>query len=47
MTRGGGAPADAPLTETEWMELIRLRASDKDKDATMSELRMQVEFAKK
>ena len=29
------------------MELIRLRASDKVKDATMSELRMQVEFAKK
>ena len=40
-------PADAPLTETERMELIRLRSSDKDKDATITELRMQVEFAKK
>ena len=29
------------------MELIRLRSSDKDKDATITELRMQVEFAKK
>ena len=40
-------PPDAPLTETERMELIRLRCSDKDKDATITELRMQVEFAKK
>jgi transposase len=29
------------------MELIRLRAEAKDKDADMAELRMQVEFAKK
>jgi transposase len=40
-------PADAPLTETERMELIRLRAGEREKDATISELRMQVEFAKK
>ena len=40
-------PADAPLTETERMQLIRLRSSDKEKDATITELRMQVEFAKK
>ena len=45
--QAAATPADAPLTETERMELIRLRASDKDKDATISELRMQVEFAKK
>ena len=45
--QAAATPADAPLTETERMELIRLRASDKVKDATMSELRMQVEFAKK
>ena len=40
-------PPDAPLTETERMELIRLRSSDKDKDATITELRMQVELRKK
>ena len=45
--QAAATPADAPLTETERMELIRLRSSDKDKDATISELRMQVEFAKK
>lgn len=45
--QAAATPADAPLTETERMELIRLRCSDKDKDATISELRMQVEFAKK
>ena len=35
-------PADAPLNEPERLELIRLRAGVKDRDA---ELRMQVEFA--
>lgn len=38
---------DAPLTECERMELIRLRGSAKEKDAEIAELRMQVEFAKK
>lgn len=45
--KAAATPADAPLTETERMELIRLRATDKEKDSTISELRMQVEFAKK
>lgn len=45
--QAAATPADAPLGETERMELIRLRASDKAKDATITELRMQVEFAKK
>jgi transposase len=40
-------PADAPLTESERVELIRLRAETKDRDAENAELRMQVEFAKK
>jgi transposase len=40
-------PADAPLDGTERLELLRLRAEAKDKDATIVELRMQVEFAKK
>jgi transposase len=40
-------PADAPLTESERMELIRLRVEAKDRDAENAELRMQVEFAKK
>jgi len=45
--RQAAVPPDAPLTESERMELIRLRAEAKDKDADMAELRMQVEFAKK
>jgi transposase len=40
-------PPDAPLSESERMELIRLRAELKDRDAETAELRMQVEFAKK
>ncbi len=40
-------PADAPLNESERLELIRLRAEVRDKDAENAELRMQVEFAKK
>lgn len=40
-------PATAPLDESERLELIRLRAEVKDKDAENAELRMQVEFAKK
>ena len=40
-------PGDAPLDESERLELIRLRVEVKDKDAENAELRMQVEFAKK
>ena len=40
-------PPDAPLTESERAELIRLRAESKDDKSTISELQMQVEFAKK
>lgn len=35
-------PADAPLNEAERLELIRLRAELKNKDAENAELRMQV-----
>lgn len=45
--KAAATPADAPLDESERMELIRLRAESKDKDAALAELRMQVEFAKK
>lgn len=45
--RQAQTPPDAPLTESERMELIRLRGAAKDKDAEIAELRMQVEFAKK
>ena len=40
-------PLDAELTGSERLELIRLRAELKDDKATISELQMQVEFAKK
>lgn len=40
-------PADAPLNESERLELIRLRAELKDERAKAAELQMQVEFAKK
>ena len=39
--------ADAPLAESERVELNRLRSKAKDDDATIAELRMQIEFAKK
>lgn len=45
--RAAEVPVDAELTESERVELMRLRSETKDKDATISELRMQVEFAKK
>lgn len=45
--RAAQVPADAPLTETERAELIRLRAEAKNDKSTIAELRMQVEFAKK
>jgi transposase len=40
-------PPDAELNETERLELIRLRTESKDDRATIAELQMQVEFAKK
>ena len=45
--RAGQVPADEPVTETERAELVRLRAESKDDKATIAELQMQVEFAKK
>jgi transposase len=45
--RAAETPPDAPLSESERLELIRLRGELKDKDAENAELRMQVEFAKK
>ena len=41
------APADTPLSDSERAELVRLRGELKDANATVAELRMQVEFAKK
>ena len=41
------APVDAVLGESERLELIRLREQAKDDKATIAELQMQVEFAKK
>jgi transposase len=40
-------PAEEKLTESERIELIRLRAESKNDKATIAELQMQVEFAKK
>ena len=40
-------PPDAPLSGSERAELIRLRAESTDDRATIAELQMQVEFAKK
>jgi transposase len=45
--RQAAVPPDAPLSESERMELIRVRAELKERDAEVAELRMQVEFAKK
>jgi transposase len=42
-----GISPDAPLGESERAELIRLRAETRDDKSAISELRMQVEFAKK
>jgi transposase len=44
-TRAGQVPPDAPLTESERGELVRLRAEAKDDKSTIAELQMQVEFA--
>ena len=40
-------PGDAPLSESERAELIRLRGELTDAMAQNSELQMRVEFAKK
>jgi transposase len=40
------AATDGPLDDAERAELIRLRGELKDANATVAELRMQVEFAK-
>jgi transposase len=45
--RAEQVPPDAPLTESERAELVRLRTEAKDDRATIAELQMQVEFAKK
>ena len=45
--RQAATPPDAALSESERMELIRLRGEATEKDAELAELRMQVEFAKK
>jgi transposase len=45
--RAEQVPPDAPLTESERAELLRLRTDAKDDKATIAELQMQVEFAKK
>jgi transposase len=42
-----GTAPDAPLGESERLELIRLRSESKDDKSTITELQMQVEFAKK
>jgi len=45
--RDSALPADAPLTENERSELTRLRGEVRDANAAISELQMQVDFAKK
>ncbi|SBW17798.1 hypothetical protein FDG2_0376 [Candidatus Protofrankia californiensis] len=42
-----GKGSDAPLSESERVALIRLRAESTDDKSTIAELQMQVEFAKK
>jgi transposase len=41
------ATTDAPLGESDRLRLIRVEAELKEANATVAELRMQVEFAKK
>ena len=45
--RQAAQPADAPLTESERMELLRLREENKDVRAENAQLQMQAAFAKK
>jgi transposase len=45
--RAAQVPPDEPLSEAERAELARLRGEAKNDKATIAELRMQLEFAKK
>ncbi len=45
--RAAAVPADAPLSESERLRMIRLEDELKDAKAENTQLRMQVEFAKK
>lgn len=45
--REAARPADAPLQESERVELIRLREENKNVKAENAQLQMQVSFAKK
>ena len=45
--RAASQPADAPLSESERAELIRLRQDYKNAKAENAQLQMQVSFAKK
>ena len=44
---GSRTPPDAPLEESERVELVRLRAEIKDAKSENAQLLMQVDFAKK
>jgi len=46
-SRAASMPADSPLSESERLELIRLRAEARDDKAKIAELNMQIDFAKK
>lgn len=45
--RAAAVPADAPLSESERLRLVRIEGELKDANAENAQLRMQVEFAKK
>lgn len=45
--REAAMPADAPLTDSERAELLRLRDGNKDLKAENAQLRMEASFAKK
>ena len=45
--RAAAVPAEASLDESERLRLIRVEGELKDANATIMQLRMQVEFAKK
>ncbi len=47
VAREAQQPADAPLSESERAELLRLRQDYKDAKAENAQLQMQVSFAKK
>lgn len=46
-TRAAATPPDAPLSESERAELIRVRQEVKDVKSENAQLQMQVSFAKK